>query len=79
LAAAGPIPWVRVYTLPDYVFWNHAPHLKAGVTCEACHGAVAEHDVTAQETDVVTMLGCQRCHDQRKAPTDCGDCHEPRR
>jgi hypothetical protein len=79
LAAAGPIPWVRVYTLPDYVFWNHGPHLKAGVTCEACHGPVAERDVTAQETDVVTMLGCQRCHDQRKAPTDCGDCHEPRR
>jgi len=79
LAAAGPIPWVRVYTLPDYVFWSHAPHLKAGVTCEACHGPVGERDVTARETDVVTMLGCQRCHDQRRAPTDCGDCHEPRR
>jgi Cytochrome c7 and related cytochrome c/Class III cytochrome C family len=79
LAAAGPVPWVRVYTLPEYVFWNHGSHLKAGVACQACHGAVAERDVTAQETDVVTMLGCQRCHDQRRAPTDCGDCHEPRR
>ena len=31
-AASGtPVPWVRVYRLPDYVFWKHATHLKAGV------------------------------------------------
>ena len=75
LAAAGPVPWVRVYALPDYVFWNHGSHLKAGVACETCHGAVAERDVTAQETDVLTMLGCQRCHDQRRAPTDLSLIH----
>ena len=78
-AAAGtPVPWVRVYALADYVFWSHGKHLQAGVDCVACHGPVGERDVVAQETDIVTMLGCQRCHDQRKVFTDCGDCHEPR-
>jgi hypothetical protein len=46
------IPWVRVYQTPDYVFWRHGTHLEAGVTCEECHGPVAERDVIARETDV---------------------------
>lgn len=78
-AAAGtPVPWVRVYDTPEYVFWNHRAHLDAKVDCVECHGKVADLDVMQQVTDVVTMLGCRRCHDARQAFTDCGDCHEPR-
>ena len=73
-----PIPWVRVYEVPDYVFWSHGSHLQAAVTCVECHGPVAERDVIAQETNVVTMLGCRTCHDKRQVFTDCGACHEPR-
>jgi Cytochrome c7 and related cytochrome c len=79
LAASGaPIPWVRVYQLPDYVYWDHRTHLAAGLACETCHGPVADRDVLAQETDIVTMRGCQACHEKRQVYTDCGDCHEPR-
>jgi hypothetical protein len=78
-AASGrPIPWVRVYQVPDYVFWQHGTHIEAGVKCEECHGPVAERDVIARETDVTTMLGCRRCHDKLQVFTDCKDCHEPR-
>lgn len=78
-AASGqPIPWVRVYRTPDYVFWRHGTHLEADVTCAECHGPVSERDVIARETDVATMLGCQRCHDKRQVYTDCNACHEPR-
>lgn len=78
-AASGTaIPWARVYQLPDYVFWKHTTHLKAGVTCAACHGPVAEREVLAQETNVVTMAGCLTCHNARQILTDCGDCHTPR-
>jgi hypothetical protein len=73
-----PIPWVRVYDTPDYVFWSHGAHLAAKVDCVECHGRVADQDVMQQQTDVVTMLGCRRCHDARQVFTDCGDCHEPR-
>jgi hypothetical protein len=76
--AGTPVPWVRVYDTPEYVFWNHGAHLNAKVDCVECHGQVAELDVMVQTTDVVTMLGCRRCHDARQVFTDCGDCHEPR-
>ena len=36
-----PIPWVRIYKLPDFVFFSHQTHLKAGAQCEECHGQVA--------------------------------------
>ena len=78
-AASGKaIPWVRVYQLPEYVYWRHATHLQADVTCADCHGPVAERDVIAQETNIVTMLGCVTCHNKRQVFTDCGDCHAPR-
>ena len=52
-----PMPWVRVYDTPDYVFWSHGAHLAAKVDCVECHGRVADQDVMQQQTDVVTMLG----------------------
>lgn len=72
------VPWVRVYRLPDYVYWTHATHIQTDITCEQCHGPVAQRDVLAQETNIVTMLGCVTCHNKRQVFTDCGDCHAPR-
>ena len=72
------IPWVRVYRLPDYVYWRHGSHLEAEVECAECHGPVAERDVIRLETNVTRMLGCQTCHDKRQAFTDCAACHAPR-
>jgi hypothetical protein len=77
-ALPRPIPWVRVYRLPDFVYWSHASHLAAKVTCVECHGPVATREEIALETDVTTMTGCQRCHERRQVLMDCGDCHEPR-
>lgn len=72
------VPWVRVYKLPDYVYWTHATHIQSNITCEECHGPVARRDVIAQETNIVTMAGCMTCHNKRQVYTDCGDCHAPR-
>ena len=36
---------------------GHGSHLVADVTCADCHGPVAERDVIALETNVVTMRG----------------------
>jgi hypothetical protein len=74
-----PIPWVRVYKLADYVFWNHKTHLRPDITCADCHGPVPERDVLTQETNIVTMAGCMACHDKRQVLTDCSDCHAPRK
>jgi len=71
----GPIVWVRVATVPAFVFWSHRPHLKAGLKCEACHGAVAEMDVTTA-AGPMKMAKCVDCHREKKATVECAACHD---
>jgi len=79
LAAAArekkPMPWVRVYQLPDYVYFSHRVHTAAGTTCETCHGPVRERDVITKEV-AHNMKSCIACHDATKARNDCKTCHE---
>ncbi len=81
LAAAArektPIPWVRVYQIPTYVYFSHRVHTKAGATCETCHGRVSERDVITKEV-VHNMRSCMACHAAKKARNDCTTCHEER-
>ena len=73
--AGKKIPWVRVYRVPDFVFFSHASHLKASLSCANCHGPVEQRDVLAKEvgTDMAT---CVKCHTARRASTDCALCHQ---
>jgi formate-dependent nitrite reductase cytochrome c552 subunit len=75
--AAGKenIPWVRVYRLPDFVFFSHAVHGKAAVECRTCHGPVEEREILQKEVST-GMRACVDCHRARKAPVDCTRCHE---
>jgi hypothetical protein len=70
-----PIPWVRIYSLPGFVFWSHRTHLAAGQSCDACHGDIANMPVV-HATNVTTMDGCVACHTKKDANTGCSGCHE---
>ena len=35
-----PIPWVRVFKVPEFTYFPHKSHLRAGVKCQVCHGPV---------------------------------------
>jgi hypothetical protein len=72
-----PIPWVRVYEIPDYVSFSHRSHVKAGNTCEDCHGKVAESEQLSRDTDI-SMGGCLNCHKVKNAGSDCTFCHDQR-
>lgn len=72
--AREPLRWLRVTNLPDYVRFNHQRHLRAGVSCAACHGDVATMDRVVKAR-ALTMGECLSCHNQRNAPTDCFTCH----
>jgi len=72
---ADPIPWVRVYKLPDFVFFDHRYHLMNGASCADCHGAVAEQDMVVDELKSTKMIFCQSCHFKMKASSGCGTCH----
>jgi hypothetical protein len=69
------LDWVRVYQTPDFVFFSHKNHLKAGEGCETCHGPVATREVLAKEVST-NMTACMNCHVQRGATTECFFCHE---
>lgn len=55
------IAWQRVHDLPDFVFFRHSSHLKAGVGCVSCHGRVDEMEVVEQ-VETLSMSWCLDCH-----------------
>ena len=56
-----PIHWQRVHRLPDYVYFNHAIHLKKGVGCVSCHGRVDRMPQVFQ-VESLQMSWCLTCH-----------------
>ncbi len=82
--AGQPIPWVPVAQVPDFVHFNHRPHVAAGLNCENCHGNMAVTGFTVAENPQVMNMGwCLECHRARTAEDpekrtkllDCGTCH----
>lgn len=57
-----PIPWVKIHTLPDHVYFNHSQHTKVGqVQCQTCHGEITAMNEVYQATDL-SMGWCVNCH-----------------
>jgi hypothetical protein len=56
-----PIEWQRVHKLPDFVAFDHRPHVTAGVACQRCHGPIESMDRVRQISDL-SMGWCVSCH-----------------
>jgi hypothetical protein len=56
-----PIHWLRVHKLPDYAFFNHGVHVRAGVGCVSCHGRIDEMEEVHQ-VKPLSMSWCLDCH-----------------
>ena len=70
-----PIPWVRVYEVPDHVYFTHRMHIRrAGLECVDCHGEVERMDRLRPPREL-KMGFCLECHRPRGASTDCWTCH----
>ncbi len=61
LAEHKPIRWTRVYTLPDYVFFDHSIHIAKGVGCTECHGPIGDMSLT-WKAKTLYMSWCLSCH-----------------
>lgn len=74
-----PIPWVPVAIMPEYVRFNHQPHLNSGLECQECHGDISQMTV-AEPQRGMNMGWCLSCH-QKQDPekwtklSDCATCH----
>ncbi|MBI2815891.1 MAG: hypothetical protein HYX72_03015 [Acidobacteria bacterium] len=79
-----PLAWVAVHRLPDYVYFDHRPHVNAGVECRRCHGPVETMERVRQVEDL-SMGWCVNCHREVnrtgvagkavEASIDCATCH----
>ena len=83
-ATGTPIPWRRVYDLPDFVYFHHGVHTDAGIGCVHCHGLV-ENMAQVYRVTPMTMAWCLDCHRDPPGPvrygrritplTTCTACH----
>jgi hypothetical protein len=59
-----PIQWAPVAQVPDFVHYNHRPHIAAGLNCENCHGDLSKMTVY-ENPQVLNMGWCLNCHKNR--------------
>jgi hypothetical protein len=59
--AQRPIAWLKVHNLPDFAYFDHRPHVNAGVSCQTCHGPVETMERVRQVQDL-SMGWCVNCH-----------------
>jgi len=65
-----PVPWVRIFYVPDFVKFKHQPHILFGrLDCSECHGPVQGED-RLRKVDF-EMGFCIDCHKKRSAQLDC--------
>lgn len=67
----------KVYSgVSDEINFDHDKHVeKAGLSCEECHGDIAEDDLTAS-ANIGTKPSCLDCHKAKGSYTECSDCHK---
>lgn len=70
-----PIAWNKVHFQPWHVRFTHKRHIKAGIECTHCHGEVKAM-TTVRKVRTLEMGWCVSCHREKKAPTDCLNCHK---
>jgi hypothetical protein len=84
-----PIPWKRIYKVPDHAHFPHMRHVNAGLECQECHGPVETMNVIDEvyngdgyrtrygivRPNTMEMGWCINCHREREVRTDCFVCH----
>jgi hypothetical protein len=75
VAAGQPLRWLRVFAVPDFIYFSHRMHVRKQVACSECHGDMAAKKTITQDQPF-TMGRCLACHTDRGATRDCLGCHK---
>ncbi len=75
-----PIPWTRVYKVPEFVYFPHKAHIRAEVKCQTCHGPVETMTTVGATTGPSLVTDLLNLAGLRPAPPVltmgwCVDCH----
>jgi hypothetical protein len=84
-SSGEPLKWQRIHSLTDYVYFDHRPHVHAGILCQTCHGEVQQMDTISQHMSM-RMGNCLGCHRDpqyalpadsavKRGSEDCVACH----
>jgi hypothetical protein len=76
-AAKGQdVPWKPVYWFysSEHVRFWHAPHIRAGVDCQQCHGDMTKQTVAVRSRNL-NMNFCISSHRAKGVSADCTTCH----
>ena len=58
-----PIPWVRIFKVPDFTYFPHKAHIRAELACQTCHGPIERMRVVGARTgrqlgnDLINLVG----------------------
>jgi hypothetical protein len=79
-AKSEPVPWVRVFKVPEFTHFPHKPHVRADLACQTCHGPVERMRVVGASTGPRLRNDLQRLVGLRTSPPPlsmgwCVDCH----
>ncbi len=74
------IPWVQVFKVPEFTYFSHKPHVRAGVACQMCHGPVERMRVVGRDAGPNLVNDLQNLIGARPAPPQlsmgwCVTCH----
>lgn len=82
--SARPVEWIKVHNLPDFVYFDHRPHVAVGVRCQTCHGPVETME-RVRQAESLSMGWCVNCHRETtrtgvngrlaNPSVDCTTCH----
>lgn len=64
-----PVPWERVYKVPDFAHFPHNAHLRNEIACSECHGPVEDMDRVYKYSSL-KMGWCLACHMGEGQETD---------
>lgn len=83
--SGAPMEWKRIHSLPDHVYFDHRPHVNAGIACQTCHGEIQTEERVYQHMSM-RMSNCLGCHRDpgaalptgspiKRGPENCYACH----
>ena len=60
-ATGKPMEWIRIHKIPDFAYFNHSAHIRAGVGCFSCHGNIRTME-EVEQVQPLSMSWCLECH-----------------
>jgi len=75
-----PIPWVRIFKVPEFTHFPHKPHIRAALPCQGCHGPIEQMRVVGARTGPRLLDDLTRLVGLKPAPPPlsmgwCVECH----